>query len=76
MLGIATLVAESHIISGAGSVKKREKERILQLQCEREAGHQQPGFGLWLHCSIRRKNLALLLLLVHDNLGRSQSELE
>lgn len=35
MLGIVTSVAESHMISGAGCVKKREKERILQLQGKR-----------------------------------------
>lgn len=75
MLGIAALVAESHMISGAGCVKKLEKTGSYSYT-EREAGLRQLGFGLWLRCSVRRKNLALLLLLVHHNLGRSQSELK
>lgn len=51
------------------------KDRILQLQGKRG---RTSATWVWIVASLlsKKKNLALLLLLVHHNLGRSQSELK
>lgn len=55
VIGIDTCMAESRMSSGAGCEKKRGK-RQDPAAARKEAGLEQPGFGLWLHCPLGRKN--------------------